>query len=82
MQLIWIIGVFASLYAGYLNPELRVTSSTLSSVVNGVANIMMFVFIGSGCSVHRVHGQEHVVHAKANPSCKRTCLRHAAYFTR
>jgi hypothetical protein len=42
---LWTIGVFASLYAGYLNPELRVTSSALSSVVNGVSTIMMFVLI-------------------------------------
>ena len=48
---LWTIGVFASLYAGYLNPELRVTSSTLSSVVNGVATIMMFVFIDPQMSV-------------------------------
>ncbi len=43
--------IFASLYAGYLNPELRVTSSTLSSVVNGVATIIMFVFIDPPMSV-------------------------------
>jgi hypothetical protein len=48
---LWTIGVFASLYAGYLNPELRVTSSTLSSVVNGMATIMMFVFIDPHMSV-------------------------------
>ncbi len=48
---LWTIGVFASLYAGYLNPELRVTSSTLSSVINGVATIMMFVFIDPHMSV-------------------------------
>lgn len=48
---LWTVGVFASLYAGYLNPELRVTSSTLSSVVNGVATIMMFVFIDPHMSV-------------------------------
>jgi hypothetical protein len=48
---LWTIGVFASLYAGYLNPELRVTSSTLSSVVNGAATIMMFVFIDPHMSV-------------------------------
>ena len=48
---LWTTGVFASLYAGYLNPELRVTSSTLSSVVNGVATIMMFVFIDPHMSV-------------------------------
>lgn len=42
---LWTVGVFASLYAGYLNPELRVTASTLSAIVNGLATILMFVFI-------------------------------------
>jgi|ERR1700733_412199 hypothetical protein len=46
-----ITGVFSSLYAGYLNPSLRVTSSTLSAVANGVATIMMFVFIDPQMSV-------------------------------
>lgn len=48
---LWTIGVFTSLYAGYLNPALRVTSSQLSAVVNGVATIMMFVFIDPHMSV-------------------------------
>jgi hypothetical protein len=39
------VGVISSLYAGYLNPDLRTTSSTLSSVINGFATILMFVFI-------------------------------------
>ena len=42
---LWTTGVFASLYAGYLNPDLRVTSSQLSSVINGAATIMMFVLV-------------------------------------
>jgi hypothetical protein len=42
---LWTVGVFASLYAGHLNPEVRVTSSTLSSIINGGATIMMAVFI-------------------------------------
>jgi hypothetical protein len=42
---IWSVGVFSALYAAYLRPELRVTSSQLSAVVNGVATILMFVFI-------------------------------------
>ena len=41
---LWTTGVFAALYAGYLNPALRVTSSSLSAVVNGTATILMFVF--------------------------------------
>lgn len=39
------VGVLSSLYAGFIEPELRSTSSTLSSVVNGLATILMFVFI-------------------------------------
>lgn len=38
-------GVFASLYAGYLNPSLRVTANNLSPVVNGLSTILLFVFI-------------------------------------
>ena len=48
---LWTIGVFASLYAGYLNPALRVTSSSLSAVVNGTATILMFVLIDPQMSV-------------------------------
>jgi len=48
---LWTVGVFAALYAGYLKPELRVTASTLSSIVNGVATILMFVFIDPHMSV-------------------------------
>lgn len=39
------VGVLSSLYAGFLAPELRVTASTLSSIVNGFATIMMVIFI-------------------------------------
>jgi hypothetical protein len=42
---LWTVGVFAALYAGYLNPQLRVTSNSLSSIVNGVSTILMFVVI-------------------------------------
>lgn len=43
---IWPVGVFAALYAGYLRPELRVTASQMSAVVNGLATIPMFAFLG------------------------------------
>jgi len=39
------IGVFASLYAGHLRPELRVTANNLSPVVNALSTILLFVFI-------------------------------------
>jgi hypothetical protein len=45
------VGVISSLYASYLNPELRTTSSTLSPVINGLATILMFVFIDPYLSV-------------------------------
>ncbi|HEX2936735.1 MAG TPA: lipid II flippase Amj family protein [Bacteroidales bacterium] len=45
------VGVISSLYAGYLNPDLRTTSSALSSVINGFATILMFVFIDPFLSV-------------------------------
>lgn len=46
---LWTVGVFAALYAGVLDPSVRVTSSTLSSIINGGATIMMAVFIGTWC---------------------------------
>ena len=42
---IWTVGVFSALYASYLRPELRMTSSQLSAIINGVATILMFMFI-------------------------------------
>lgn len=46
---LWTIGVFAALYEGVLDPTVRVTSSTLSSIINGGATIMMAVFIDTWC---------------------------------
>ena len=48
---LWTVGVFASLYAGILKPELRVTCSSLSSLINGMATILLFVFIDPQLSV-------------------------------
>jgi hypothetical protein len=48
---LWTVGVFASLYAGILRPELRVTCSSLSSIINGVATILLFVVIDPQLSV-------------------------------
>ena len=45
------VGVLASLYAGYLTPEFRVTASQLSSVINGVATILLFALIDPQLSV-------------------------------
>ena len=48
---LWTVGVFAALYAGYLKPEFRATASNLSSIVNGLATILMFVLIDPQLSV-------------------------------
>jgi hypothetical protein len=48
---IWTVGVFAALYAAYIRPELRVTSSQPSAIVNGLATIVMFVFIDPDLSM-------------------------------
>ncbi|MCB5423922.1 lipid II flippase Amj family protein [Altererythrobacter sp. CC-YST694] len=50
-QAILAVGVFASIYAGYLNPEYRVTASQLSAVINGFATILLFAFIDPHLSV-------------------------------
>lgn len=50
-QALLTVGVVASLYAGYLNPEFRVTASQLSAVVNGFATIMLFALIDPQLSV-------------------------------
>jgi hypothetical protein len=50
-QALLTVGVFAALYAGYLNPQFRVTSVSLSSVINGVATILLFVFIDPHLSI-------------------------------
>ena len=48
---LWTIGVFASLYAGFLKPELRITCANLSSVINGVATIFLTIIIDPQMSV-------------------------------
>jgi hypothetical protein len=45
------LGVFASLYAGFIAPEFRVTALSLSAVINGVATILLFVLIDPQLSV-------------------------------
>jgi Alternate to MurJ len=42
---LWTVGVFAALYAGYMHPQFRLTASSLSAIINGVATVLMFAFI-------------------------------------
>jgi hypothetical protein len=41
----WTVGVFSAFYAPFLRPELRMTSSQLSASINGMATVLMFMFI-------------------------------------
>lgn len=45
------VGVLSALYAGYLNPDFRSTASNLSAIINGVATILMFIFIDPFLSI-------------------------------
>lgn len=51
VQALATVAVFASLYAGALNPAYRVTAASLASVISGVATILLFVFIDPHLSV-------------------------------
>jgi hypothetical protein len=50
-QALFTVGAFAALYAGYLDPRFRLTAASLSSVINGVASILLFVLIDPHLSV-------------------------------
>jgi len=50
-QALLTVGVLSTLYAGFLEPDFRVTAASLSAVVNGVATLLLFVFIDPQLSV-------------------------------
>lgn len=45
------IAVLSAVYASYLNPEFRTTATSLSGLINGLATILMFVFIDPHLSI-------------------------------
>ncbi|AFM42018.1 Protein of unknown function (DUF2837) [Desulfosporosinus acidiphilus SJ4] len=45
------VGSLAPIYAGILEPDLRATCITLSSIVNGIATILMTIFIDPHLSI-------------------------------
>ena len=58
---LWTVGVLAAIYAGTIDPAFRVTAATLSSIVNGVATIALFVVIDpylAGLTDDVVRGRE------------------------
>lgn len=69
-QALLTVGVLASLYAGYLNPEFRVTASQLSAVVNGFATILLFALIDPQLSVMT----DDVVEGRMDPALFRRAI--------
>jgi len=67
---LWTVGVFASLYAGALEPAFRVTCSNLSSIINGVATIVMFLLLDPQLSLLT----DDVVHQRVGHSTFRAAV--------
>jgi hypothetical protein len=65
------VGVFASLYAGYLSPELRLTANNMSPVINGLSTILLFIFIDPYLAVLT----DDVVEGKVSDAYFRKCVR-------
>jgi hypothetical protein len=64
------VGVFASLYAGYVNPQLRVTANNLSPVINALSTVLLFVYIDPYLSVLT----DDVVSGRATDAFFRRCV--------
>ncbi|HZE72969.1 MAG TPA: lipid II flippase Amj family protein [Pyrinomonadaceae bacterium] len=64
------VGVFASLYAGYLRPDLRVTANNLSPVINALSTILLFMFIDPYLSLLT----DDVTAGRATPGHFRRCI--------
>ncbi|HKR02448.1 MAG TPA: lipid II flippase Amj family protein [Pyrinomonadaceae bacterium] len=65
------VGVFASLYAGYLNPQLRLTANSMSPVINGFSTVLLFAFIDPYLAVLT----DDVVMGKTSEAYFRKCVR-------
>lgn len=63
-------GALAPIYAGYIEPGLRATCITLSSVINGIATIMMTVFIDPQLSIMT----DDVIEGKCSEQHFRSCV--------
>lgn len=48
---IFTVGVIAPIYAGFIEPDLRATCITLSGVINGIATILLYIFVDPYLSV-------------------------------
>jgi hypothetical protein len=67
---VWTVGVFASLHAAHFDPGLRVTSASLSGIVNGVATILLFVVVDPHLSLIT----DDVLQGRASEAYFRRCI--------
>ncbi|WMJ89710.1 lipid II flippase Amj family protein [Anaerocolumna sp. MB42-C2] len=64
------VGSLAPIYAGKLAPDLRATCITLSSIINGVATVLMSIFIDPQLSIMT----DEVIDGKCTEEDFRTCV--------
>ncbi|MGB7925281.1 MAG: lipid II flippase Amj family protein [Pyrinomonadaceae bacterium] len=64
------VGAFSSLYAGYLNPALRVTANSFSPLINGFSTVLLFVYIDPFLSLLT----DDVAHDKVSHARFRSCV--------
>ncbi len=64
------VGALAPIYAGNIEPDLRATCITLSSVINGFATIIMAIFIDPSLSIMT----DDVIEGKTSEDDFRTCV--------
>ena len=64
------VGSLAPIYAGNIAPDLRATCITLSSIINGVATVLMSIFIDPQLSIMT----DEVIDGKCTEEDFRTCV--------
>ncbi len=64
------VGSLAPIYAGNIAPDLRATCITLSSIINGVATVLMSIFIDPQLSIMT----DEVIEGKCSEEDFRTCV--------
>lgn len=64
------VGALSPIYAGSIEPDLRATCITLSSVINGIATILMAIFIDPSLSIMT----DDVIEGKASEDDFRACV--------
>ena len=64
------VGSLAPIYAGNIAPDLRATCVTLSSIINGIATVLMSIFIDPQLSIMT----DEVIDGKCTEEDFRTCV--------